>query len=168
MSFIGEFLEGVEAAQPYSGGSKIYPAGDYTVMLTSADLVQAKSGNDMIAAVFTILEGEYNNEKIYENFVVGHPTVATRERFKSKLKALAAGCGFPNAQDSSELLNTPLGLKLTVYKKDGKDQQGIDEYVRIDPRGGQRQPAATPITRAAPSAAAPARTAAAGAPPWVK
>ena len=46
------------------------PDGKYEVTLDNMDLRKSKAGDPMLTAVFTVLEGDYKNRKIFMNQVV--------------------------------------------------------------------------------------------------
>lgn len=51
------------------GGGEALPVGNYDVMVEAAEHKVAQSGNNMIVAVFNVVNGPHAGAKVYNNFV---------------------------------------------------------------------------------------------------
>lgn len=137
------------------------PEGDYVVVITASEKKLNKEGTShYLETVFEVIDGDYKGRKIWERYNLWHskPTVANISR--RDVKKISQCCGFtvqPN--DSAELHNIPLILRLTVYLDDyqGKKEEKnkVSDYLPAS-AGVQKQPNAMAPTPLAPNAAAAA------------
>jgi hypothetical protein len=175
---IGHLLAGVQASAPRS--FEPLPTGTYTAIVSGDKVSNTKAGDAMLTMEYTIIDGEFNNRKVWTNMNIGHSDPAVAGRALGDLKALASACNLAEAQTTAELFDIPFALKLGQKpKKDGEKgqmEQTVQGYVGMNisakpgrlPAAAPAAPIRAPSTAAAP--AAPGRAAAAAPPtaPWAK
>ena len=66
------------------------PAGDYRVKVANVEKKISQSGNEYVAMVMEIIDGDYTNRKIYNNF---HLTVKTAEASIKRIYKMAEFAG---------------------------------------------------------------------------
>ncbi len=185
---IGHLLAGVNPSAPRS--FEPLPPGIYTVIVSDDAAKTSKYGDTYISMEYTVIDGEFNNRRIWENMNIGHNKSDVAGRALADLKALACAVGIPDAETTGELKDIPFQLKVGQRKSSRDDaapgamEQTVQGYIAMDiPARPGRLPAApapAPIRRTAAAAQteapapapapAPARARAAGtapaAPPW--
>lgn len=150
------------------------PEGDYVVVMTASDKKLNKEGTShYLETVYEVIDGDYKGRKVWERYNLWHakPNVANIAR--RDIKKLAQCAGFtvqPN--DSNELHNIPLILRLTVfldtYNGKQEEKNKIADYFPAS-AGVQKAPNAMAPTPMAPNASAtPAASAAPAAPAWAR
>ena len=164
---------GFDATQvpPDSGQLDPVPAGWYIVSVDESELKPTSDGlGARLAVRFSILEGQFANRKIYTGFNIRNANPVAQEIAFKQLSALAHAVGVLQVQDSQQLHNIPLKVRVKIRPpKDGYDAQNditafknVNEDVGGTAAGAPATPAA-PTAPAAPPAAAAAAPAAPGA-----
>ncbi|RDH41572.1 DUF669 domain-containing protein [Zooshikella ganghwensis] len=91
---------------PADEGFTPIPAGDYPAIITEAGINANRANTGALMKVkFVITEGQYQNRSIYENFNISHPNPQAEEIGRKRLSALCTAIGYPDANDSDQLLN---------------------------------------------------------------
>lgn len=170
---IGNRLDGIEASAPRS--FEPLPTGTYTAIVSGDKSSYTKAGDEMLTMEYTIIDGEFNNRRVWTNLNVGHSEKATADRALADLKALSVACNIFTLQNTAELRDIPFTLKLGQRQKNNAEkgvmEQSVGGYLplNIAAKPG-RLPAAAPPTTLRPAVTAPARAVAgAGATaPWAK
>ena len=154
---------------------ELLPAGWYTAQVTESDIVQLKSGNGRaIKLTFEVLSDGYRNRKVWANLNVQHNNPQAEQIAQQQLRELCDSIGVVRMQDTVELHNKPVQIRVKVRKSDNpqyEDQNDIAGFKAVggSPAHGQAmtagmaQRAATPDAAAAPAAASGGST-----PPWAK
>ena len=154
--------------QPDSGQLDPVPAGWYIVSVDESELKPTSDGlGARLAVRFSILEGQFANRKIYTGFNIRNANPVAQEIAFKQLSALAHAVGVLQVQDSQQLHNIPLKVRVKIRPpKDGYDAQNditAFKNVNEDVGGTAAGAPATPAAPAAPPAAAAAAPAAPGA-----
>ncbi len=105
------------------GQSGPVPAGWYRAALIE-DEAQAKSWGTGLSVQFVILEGEYQNRRVFDYLCVRHATSATAEAIaRAKLKALAVAAGVKDPDNLSEtdpLYHRPVMMEVRRTPEDSQ------------------------------------------------
>lgn len=144
---------------------ELLPAGFYTAQVTDSSVVPLKSGNgEGLKLTFTVLSDNYRGRKLFMQLNVKHTSQSAQEIGLSTLKKLCNSIGLARIENTLELHNKPLQIRVKVRKSDTAEYEDQNEIAGFQPAaGGQALTANRPL--AAP--AAPAANAGA-APPWAK
>jgi hypothetical protein len=70
-----------------------------------------------------VLNGEYQNRKVWDRLNLINPNAKTVEIAKGTLSAICRAVGVLTPQDSSDLHGKPLRIKVTVRKSDEYGEQ---------------------------------------------
>ena len=155
---------------------ELLPAGWYTAQVTESEIVNLNSGNGQaIKLTFEVLSDGYRNRKVWARLNVRHTNPKAETIAQQQLRELCDSIGIVRMQDTVELHNKPVQIKVKVRKSDDpqyEDQNGVNGFKPAgagQPQvGGIPQRAAAPANApVAPTAAAPA-AAGGSAPPWAK
>ncbi len=158
----------------------LLPAGWYTAQVTESDIVALKSGNGRaVKLTFEILQDGYRNRKVWAQLNVQHTNPQAEQIAQQQLRELCDSIGIVRMNDTVELHNKPVQIKVKVRKSDNPQYEDSNDITGFKPVGGSpvhgqaiaagmAQRAATPPANAsvAPAAAAPA--AGGSTPPWAK
>lgn len=130
-------LSGFNAAnvEP-SEGRDVLPAGEYRVILTSADIKPTSKGDGKLIKVeMQVLGGQYQNRKIFDNINIENPNAVCQQIGLGTLSALCRAVGILEPNDTSELCNKPLMVKVKVKPAKGDYAEG-NEVVKYSAASG--------------------------------
>lgn len=156
---------------------ELLPAGWYTAQVTESEIVPLKSGmGQALKLTFEVLTDGYRNRKVWARLNVQHRGSPQAETIaQQQLRELCDSIGIVRMQDTVELHNKPVQIKVKVRKDDTGQYEDQNEINGFKPAGGSpahgQAIAAGMAQRATPPANAPAAApAAAGGstPPWAK
>lgn len=144
------------------------PAGWYPVMITDSEFKPTKSGNGKYLQLeLTVMDGEYEGRKTWDRLNLDNPAQTAVEIAQRALSAICRAVGVMAPNDSSELHDRPLEVKLSV-KPAGNGYDASNEVKGYRALGGETDaptPPSSASRRPAPRAAA---ASAAKTPPWKK
>lgn len=159
---------------------ELLPAGWYTAQVTESEIVPLKSGQGQaLKLTFEVLSDGYRNRKVWARLNVRHSGSPQAEQIaQQQLRELCDSIGIVRMQDTVELHNKPVQIKVKVRKSDDPQYEDQNEVNGFKPVGGSpahgqamaagmAQRAATPPANA-PVAAAAAPAAGGSTPPWAK
>lgn len=130
------------------------PAGKYLAMVTASEMKLNKAGTgSYLELVFTILEGEYKDRKLWARYNLDHPNEVVTKIAMADLSALCRAVGVLTPRDSVELHNLPLVVTVACKKRDD-----TGDIVNVIKRYERREVANTRPQQATPSQATT--------PPW--
>lgn len=170
-------LAGFDASQvdPQDSFDPI-PAGWYPVVITDSEMKPTKKGDgEYLELTLEVIEGEYQGRKVWDRLNLVNPNQTAVEIAQRALSAICHAIGVMTPNDSAELHDRPLEVKVSV--KPARDSYEPTNEVKGYRAMGSAPAAATqsapPSTRAAraPRASAPQAAAAPranGTPPWRK
>lgn len=144
---------------------ELLPAGWYTAQVTESEIVTLKTGNGQaIKLTFTILSDNYRGRKVWTRLNVRHTNPKAETVAQQQLRELCESIGLARMNDTVELHNKPVDIKVKIRKDETGQYEDQNEVSGFKPvAGGQApaaaRPAASPAAAAAPSAAVP---------PWAK
>lgn len=178
---MAQFQFNINSVEKRENNFELLPAGWYTAQVTESNIAPIKSGTGtMLKLTFTVLQQGYNGRKVWGQLCVRHENPKTEKIANEQLRELCESVGLVNMQDTVELHNKPVQIKVKVRVSDNPQYEDQNEVVGFKPVGAGApaaapsfppQRAATPhaaAPSAAPAAAAPAAAPAGNTPPWAK
>ena len=173
---MAQFQFDTNSVEKRENNYELLPAGWYTAQVTESELVPLKSGlGQALKLTFEVLTEGYRNRKVWARLNVQHRGSPQAETIaQQQLRELCDSIGIVRMQDTVELHNKPVQIKVKVRKDDTGQYEDQNEINGFKPAGaGQPQAGAIP-QRATPPANAPVAQAAAApaaggsTPPWAK
>ena len=174
---MAQFSFDTNSVEKRENNYELLPAGWYTAQVTESEIVPLKSGmGQALKLTFEVLTDGYRNRKVWARLNVQHRGSPQAETIaQQQLRELCDSIGIVRMQDTVELHNKPVQIKVKIRKDDTgqyEDQNEINGFKSALPSGNtamQVMPGGVfPVPqRAAPAVAAGASTAAAS-PPWAK
>jgi hypothetical protein len=162
---------------PDSGQQDPIPAGWYNVVMDKSEMKPTKDGTGMrLEMQFKVIDGQYVSRKVFEGLNLQNSNPVAQEIAYKQLSAIAHAVNVLIVEDSSQLHNIPLKIKVNLKgagggydaKNEIKAYKNINEVVAA-PAAAPTAPAAfgAPPPAFAPAAPAPAFAPPAAAPqPW--
>lgn len=157
---------------------ELLPAGWYTAQVTESEIVPLKSGmGQALKLTFEVLSEGYRNRKVWARLNVQHRGSPQAEQIaQQQLRELCESIGVVRMQDTVELHNKPVQIKVKIRKDDSGQYEDQNEVTGFKPAGagqpiagGIPQRASVPPANAPVAGPAAAPAAAAGStPPWAK
>ena len=156
---------------------ELLPAGWYTAQVTESEIVNLNSGNGQaLKLTFEVLSDGYRNRKLWARLNVRHNNPKTEQIAQQQLRELCDSIGVVRMQDTVELHNKPVQVKVKIRKDDTGQYEDQNEITGFKPAGGAAapvgarpmQPGAAPSASAANAPVAPPAAPAGGTPPWQK
>jgi hypothetical protein len=142
------------------------PAGDYVCQIIDSEIVQTRSGGDMLKLTIEVIEGSFANRKVWDNMNIRNANAQAQGIAQRSLADLCTAVGAGAIRDTEELHFKPFVATLKIDPaKDGYDAKNAVKRYRA--RGGQapQRPAADPATQRQAAAAAPKAN---GSRPWTR
>ncbi len=100
---------------PDSGQQDPVPAGWYSVVMDKSEMKPTKDGTGMrLEMQFKIIDGQYTNRKVFEGLNLQNSNPTTQEIAYKQLSAIAHAVNVLVVEDSSQLHNIPLKVKLNL------------------------------------------------------
>ena len=132
----------VEPATPFEA----IPAGKYLAMITASEMKPNKAGTGrFLELVFTIVEGEYRNRQLWARLNLENPNDLAMKIAQAELSAICRAVGVMTPNDSVELHNLPLVVRVKCKKRadTGEITNEISGYDKRDAVTGRPQQAQT-------------------------
>ncbi len=142
------------------------PAGNYAVIITESAMKPTKRGDgEYLQLTLQIIDGEHSGRKLFDRLNLNNPNATAVDIAQRTLSAICHAVGVMQPQDSAELHDIPMQVKVGVEKNatDGTNSNVIKGYSTA----GNGKPAprtAAPAHAMPPPQSAPARAAA----PWAR
>lgn len=123
-------LSGFDAGQVAPNSFDVLPAGEYEAVIVTSTVEQTSKGDGKYLKLeLQVLNGEFQNRKVWDRLNLWNPSAKAVEIAKGTLSAICRAVGVLTPQDSSDLHNKPLRIKVTVRKSDEYgDQNEIKAY----------------------------------------
>lgn len=134
----------VSEVDPNQGFDAI-DAGEYKVIVTDSEMKQTKAGNGQYLQVsLKVLDGSFANRVLFDRFNVVNPNETAQQIGRAQLSSLCHAAGKPGAQDSYELHNIPVIVKVVkIPDEQYGDKNEIKSYksagVATPPMGNSAQ-----------------------------
>ena len=127
------------------------PAGKYLALITASEVKPTKSGSgSYLELTFEILEGAYKGRKLWSRLNLDNESETAVKIARAELSSVCRAVNVMTPQDSCELHNLPLTIKVRCKKR--KDTGDIENVISNYERAGA---AAAPRPAAANSSVAP-------------
>ena len=140
------------------------PAGKYICQITESEIKSTKAGTgQQLVLTWEVLEGDFKGRKIWDRLNISNPNKQAEQISQAALSAICHAAGVLQMQDSSQLHNKPMRIRVNIKKSEGYEPSNeVKGYEAIT---GTTAPAfSAPSFQQAPQQqqAAPA----ANTPPW--
>jgi hypothetical protein len=143
MANLGDGGFDARAVEP-NQGFDVLPAGEYDVAIVSSE-VKATSDNNgkYLKLELQVLNGQFQNRKIWDNLNIWNQNAQAVQIAKGTLSAICRAVNVLTPQDSAELHNKPLRIKVAV-KKDPEygDKNVVKAYKSREVQPGPAAPPA--------------------------
>lgn len=133
------------------------PAGSYIAQVIESEIKPTKSGTgQMLTLRWQVVDGQYKGRLVFDRLNIVNQNPKAEEIGQRQLSAVCHAAGVLKLQDTSQLHNKPIKIKVKIRQDDQYgDTNEVSGYDAVN--GG-----------AAPVSAAPTAPAAASVPPWQK
>jgi hypothetical protein len=136
------------------------PTGKYVAVITESEMKPTKSGTGhYLELTFDILDGQYKGRKVWARLNLDNPNAQAVQIARGELSAICRAVGVMQPQDSIELHNLPLSIKVACKKRDDTGE------ITNEIKGYEKKEAALSTAPAA-NPTAPAAQATSNTPPW--
>lgn len=148
------------------------PAGDYNCQITDSEIVETKTGGEMLKLTLEVIDGPFANRKVWDNLNIRNANPQAQQIAHRALADLCAACGTGPISDSEDLHYKPFIAVLkveparTVGDRTYDARNGVKRYKS---RGGQPPAGKAPVQaaqRPAPQASSPRPNGSAPSRPW--
>jgi hypothetical protein len=176
---MAQFNFDTNSAPKRESNYELLPAGWYTAQVIESEIVPLKSGQGQaLKLTFDVLQDGYRNRKVWSRLNVRHSGSPQAESIaQQQLRELCESVGIVRMQDTTELHNKPVQIKVKIRKDESGQYEDQNEVTGYKPAQGGGSPVGARAIPAgtAPSAppanapvAAPAAAAGGSVPPWQK
>ena len=91
------------------------PAGDYIAHIIKSEIKDTKAGDGKrLNLQFVVLEGKHKGRVVFVGLNVANPNPQAVEISMKELNSICQACEVSNVEDSEELHQIPMGIKVTV------------------------------------------------------
>jgi hypothetical protein len=153
MAAIAELGFDARTVEP-NEGFDVMPAGEYDAVIVNSEVKPTNAGDGKYLKLeLQILNGQFQNRKVWDQLNIWNPNAQAVQIAKGTLSAICRAVNVLTPQDSAELHNKPMRIKLAV-KKDAEygDKNVVKSY---KPRQAGPVVAPAPVAPAAPAGAQP-------------
>ena len=106
---------GASQVAPDTGTPDAVPAGLYSVLIDESEVKPTKDGNGAYLQLrLNIIDGEYAGRKIFDRLNIQNQNQVAQDIAYKRLSAIAHSVGVLHVQDSQQLHNIPLKVKVAV------------------------------------------------------
>jgi hypothetical protein len=137
-----------------TGDFEPLPAGWYPVQIDSAAVEQTKKKDGLVLKLqLTVVGASFANRKLFRRINIQNPSQQCQEIGIRELAGLGKACGLATLDDSAELLEKFIQVKVKVRADEGRDPDNqIIAFKAMDTsEPAQKKPTATEQTAAKPS-----------------
>lgn len=165
---MAQFQFNTDQVEKRDSNYELLPAGWYTAQAVESEIVSLKSGNGQaIKLTFEVLTQAYRGRKLWVRLNVRHTNPEAERIAQQQLRELCEAAGLARFNDTVELHNKPVQVKVKVRKDDTGQYEDQNEVSGFKPATGAPQPAVGAAPASRPAASAPAASSA-PVPPWQK
>lgn len=102
------------------------PAGDYIAAIVDSKMKTTKAGTgEYLSLTWEIMEGEYKGRKLFENLNLQNPNPKAQEIARGSFAAIRKATNVLNPQDSVDLHNIPVAIKVGGKKDEAGEIQNV-------------------------------------------
>lgn len=153
MAYLGMNFDATQVA-PSTERSAL-PQGTYSVIIEETSIAQSKAGDNYLKVVFQVVDGEHRGRKIFTNINLWHSSQKARDFAQRDLSAICHATGTLQMQDSSQLHNKPMKVKVKYVEPKGQYGES-NEVTAYLPMSAPSTPPSTPPSAPAQITAPPA------------
>jgi hypothetical protein len=165
---MAQFQFNADAVEKRESNYELLPAGWYTAQAVESEIVPLKSGNGQaIKLTFEVLTQGYRGRKLWVRLNVRHTNPEAERIAQQQLRELCDSIGLVRFNDTVELHNKPVQVKVKIRKDDTGQYEDQNEISGFKPATGAAQPGPGAAPAARPAATSPAASSA-PVPPWQK
>ena len=138
-------LSGFDAneIEPSKGFDPI-PEGKYTaIIIDSENKPNSKNTGSYLSLKFQIVDGEHKNRTLFSNLNLDNPNEQAVQIAQRDLSAICRAVEVFTPNDSAELHNKPLTIKVAVRKR-GDTGELTNEIKAYEPKGGSQSTSSEP------------------------
>lgn len=96
------------------------PAGKYICQITESEIKSTKAGTgQQLVLTWEVLEGDFKGRKIWDRLNISNPNKQAEQISQAALSAICHAAGVLQMQDSSQLHNKPMRIRVNVKKSEG-------------------------------------------------
>lgn len=120
-----------QSVAPATGQLDAIPKGWYVAVIEASEMKPTKNGDgSYLELKLNIVHGKYTNRKLYARLNLNNPNPIAQEIGYKELSAVCHATGVLQVQDSSQLHNIPIKVRVKVRKGDGEydDNNEITAY----------------------------------------
>ena len=122
------------------------PAGKYLAVISASEMKPTKAGTgQFLQLVFTIIEGELRNRQVWARLNLENPNELAMKIAQAELSAICRAVGIMAPNDSVELHNLPLVIRVKCKRRKDNDEisNEIGGYEKREAVTGKPQQAQT-------------------------
>lgn len=113
--------------KPDEGRVGPVPAGWYNAIIEASEIKPTRDGlGNYLALTFKIIDGDFANRKVFNNLNIKNANPQTVEIAYAQLSAIAHAVKVMQVQDSAQLHNIPLKIKVSVRPASGDYEAAND------------------------------------------
>lgn len=102
------------------------PAGDYIVVIESSEMCDTKSGEGQYLKLgYQVIDGKFKGRKLFENLNLVNKNQQAEQIARRALNAICAAVDLPHVDDSAQLHNIPLSIKVGTRNSDDYGPQNV-------------------------------------------
>ena len=168
---MAQFQFDTNSVEKRENNYELLPAGWYVAQVIESAVVPIKTGSGKaLKLTFEVLSDGYRGRRVWAQLNVQHTNPDTERIANQHLRELSEAIGIVRFNDTVELHNKPVQIRVKVRKSDNPQYEDQNDVAGYKATGGLAAPAVqTPARVAAPAApAANAAAPAAAVPPWQK
>lgn len=99
------------------------PAGEYLCVITASEEKPTKAGNgSYLQLEFEVIDGPYKGRKLWERLNLNNPNETTVKIARASLSAICRSINVMEPQDSCEMHDLPLLVKVRTEKRSDTDE----------------------------------------------
>ena len=115
-----------DANQVQPNSFDVLPAGEYEAVIVASSYEPTQNGRGKFLKLeLQILNGEYQNRKLFDRLNLINPNDQAVQIARGTLSAICRAVGVMTPNDSFELHNRPLRIKVGVRKSDEYGDQNV-------------------------------------------
>lgn len=113
LNFNAQTVAPQQAFEPLAGGW-------YVMAITGAEQKVTNAGTGTYLKLeLTVVDGPFKGRKVWTNLNLNNPNPKAVEIAQQQLSAICHAIGVMQLQNSQQLMNIPMGVKLSIRKQDG-------------------------------------------------
>jgi len=114
------------------------PAGDYTACIVESSMNETKSGTgEYLKLKYQILEGQYKNKTVFNFLNIINNSKDAEVIARRTLNAIGAACGIGFIDNSEQLHNIPMSIKVAIEDGNKGLQNKVKKHTAIN--GGKAE-----------------------------